>query len=255
MAPLNDARGVQFTAPLAEVRMDKSGDPDAKGQWTFRGHAAVFNRKSHDLGGFRTVIAPGFFTKILDTSPDVHLNREHDMRLLLARTLSSKSKLELREDPYGLHAYARFVKTALAEETAALMDAGVLDQMSFACDIALDRWEEDEGGEITRYLLDCGGLYDVAICAQGAFPQTDSQLLASVHDAGALLASAQEAGRVIRRVQDPDLVASRGETADDGIAQPEVEAEGAADVAGREDRLAALKDLAAARYSAATAVE
>jgi uncharacterized protein len=239
MAPMtSDARGVQFTAPLGDVKMDKSGDPDAKGQWTMRGHAAVFNRRSHDLGGFRTVIEPSFFNQILDTNPDVHLNREHDMRMLLARTLSSKSKLELRVDPYGLHTYARFVKTPLAEETAALMEAGVLDQMSFACDIALDRWEQDENGDITRYLLDCGGLYDVALCAQGAFPQTDSQLIASVHDAGALLASAQEAGRVIRREQDPDLVAARGENGD-GIAS----LEGAADVADeRKARLAALQE-------------
>lgn len=246
MAPLsNDARGIQFTAPLADVKMDKSGDPDAKGQWTFRGHAAVFNRRSHDLGGFRTVIEPSFFNNILDTTPDVHLNREHDMRMLLARTLSTKSRLELRVDPYGLHSFARFVKTPLAEETAVLIEAGVLDQMSFACDIALDRWEQDESGEITRYLLDCGGLYDVAICAQGAFPQTDAQLVASVHDASALLASAQEAGRVIRREQDPDLVAARGETGD-SIAPPE----GAADVADEHRaRLAALQERVEARYA------
>jgi HK97 family phage prohead protease len=243
---------LQFTVPIEGIKFDASGDPDAKGRWTMRGHAAVFNRKSHDLGGFRTVIAPGAFSKILDTNPDVHMVWDHDTRWVLART--KNNSLELREDPYGLHVWARFAKTATADEVATLMEGGFIDQMSFKCDIGADEWTENDQG-ITRTIFEIDGLYDVCVCAQGAFPQTDSQLVASLSSAALDLASAVEAGRVIRREQDPDLVASRGETADDSIADPPVEDEGAADVAGREDRLAALKDLAAARYSAATAVE
>lgn len=248
MAPVTMSRRgeFQFTASLGDVKMDASGDPDAKGRWTMRGHAAVFNRKSHDLGGFRTVIDPGFFNSVLDTNPDVHLVVDHDTRWVLARTRNNS--LELRVDPFGLHTWARFAKTQTAEEIAVLLEGGFIDQMSFACDIALDRWEQDEDGEITRYLLDCGGLYDVTICAQGAFPQTDSQLVASMHDAGSVLASAQEAGRVIRREQDPDLVAARGENGD-SIAPPEVEGEGAADVADHQARLAALQEQAEARFA------
>jgi hypothetical protein len=77
---------MQFTVPIADIKFDASGDPEAKGRWTMRGHAAVFNRTSHDLGGFRTVIAPGAFTKILDTNPDVHLLWDHDTRYVFART-------------------------------------------------------------------------------------------------------------------------------------------------------------------------
>lgn len=234
----------RFTVPLADIKMDASGDPEAKGQWTMRGHAAVFNRLSHDMGGFRVKIQPGFFTKILDSNPDVHLNREHDMRLLLART--KNNSLELREDPYGLHTWARFVKTPLADETATLMDGGYLDQMSFACDIASSTWTEDEQGNITWNLVECEGLYDVTICAQGAFPQTDSQLVASLSDAGSLLASAQEAGLVTKRAE-PDLVAARGETGDD-IAQPG--AEGVAAVADdQQARLTALQESVEARWA------
>jgi hypothetical protein len=228
----------RFTVPLADIKMDASGDPDAKGRWTMRGHAAVFNRLSHDLGGFRVKIHPGFFTKILDSNPDVHLNREHDMRLLLART--KNNSLELREDPYGLHTWARFVKTPLADETAILMQEGVLDQMSFACDIGASEWTDDTEGNVTWNLFECEGLYDVTICAQGAFPQTDSQLVASLNDAGTILASAREAGLITTRAE-PDLVAARGEPGD-GIAQNE----GATAVADdRQERLAALKARAA----------
>ena len=233
----------RFTVPLADVKMDASGDPDAKGRWTMRGHAAVFNRLSHDLGGFKVKIAPGFFTKILDSNPDVHLNREHDMRLVLART--KNNSLELREDPYGLHVWSRFAKTPLADETAILMEGGYIDQMSFACDIGASEWSEDQDGNITRTLFECDGLYDVTVCAQGAFPQTDAQLVASLKDAGSDLASAVEAGHVIRR-DTTDLVAALPGGEGDGIAQPP--AEGASDVADHATRLAAMKEWADAQF-------
>lgn len=161
---------------------------------TMRGHAAVFNRLSHDLGGFKTKIAPGFFTKVLDSNPDVHLVWDHDTRYALSRTRSQKYKLELREDPIGLHVWTRLAPTSYADDLAVLMEGGVIDQMSFATDIAEDEWHEDENG-ITRTLIESGGLYDVTICAQGAFPQTDSGLVTD-------LASAIEAGRVEGRAED-----------------------------------------------------
>jgi len=195
MARNDQERGAfHFAAPLDDVKLDRSGDPDMKGRWTMRGHAAVFNRLSHDLGGFRAKIHPGFFTRVLDGNPDVHLNREHDMRMLLARTRNGS--LELREDPYGLHVWSRFAQTPLADETATLMDGGYLDQMSFACDIDSAEWVEDTDGNITWNLVECGGLYDVTVCAQGAFPQTDSSLVASVKDAQAAFTAAQADGLI-----------------------------------------------------------
>jgi hypothetical protein len=239
---------MQFTVPIADVRFDAAGDPEAKGRWTMRGHAAVFNRTSHDLGGFRTVIAPGAFSKILDTNPDVHLLWDHDTRYVLART--KNNSLELREDPYGLHVWARFAKTQTADEIATLMQGGFIDQMSFACNIGADEWTQDTDGNITRTIFSVDGLFDVTVCAQGAFPQTDAQLVASLNNAGDALASAMEAGRIKTDAPNPDLVASRGESGDD-IA-PEVE--GVADVADdRRARLAALKDTAEQRYAQHTA--
>lgn len=161
---------------------------------TMRGHAAVFNRLSHDLGGFKTKIAPGFFTKVLDQNPDVHLVWDHDTRYTLSRTRSQKYGLEMREDPIGLHVWARMAPVSYADDLAVLMEGGVIDQMSFATDIAKDDWHEDDSG-ITRTLIESGGLYDVTICAQGAFPQTDSRLATD-------LASAIEAGRVEGRAED-----------------------------------------------------
>lgn len=170
---------------------DSGSGPEVR---TMRGHAAVFNRLSHDLGGYRVKIAPGAFTSVLDKNPDVHLVWDHDTRYTLARTRSQKYGLELREDPIGLHVWARMAPVSYADDLAVLMDGGVIDEMSFACDIAADEWHEDDDG-ITRTLLQMDALYDVTICAQGAFPQTDSRLATD-------LASAIEAGRVPGRAQD-----------------------------------------------------
>lgn len=248
--PPNDSRAT-FTAVLPDIECALDG----AGQPTVRGHAAVFNRRSHDLGGFRTMIAPGAFDRVLDTNPDVHLLWDHNTRYTLART--KNKSLELRVDPHGLHVWARMANTPTAHELATLMDGGYVDQMSFACDIGEDEWTEDPDGEITRTIYSVSGLYDVTICAQGAFPQTDAQLVASMKDAGAELAAAVAAGRVIRRAT-PDLAAALGSDGEqegiapgagaDGVAEAE-EPTGATAVAEvRAARLAALQERAEACY-------
>ncbi len=190
--PAEDRGRYLFGGDLTvEEFADSGAGPEVR---TMRGHAAVFNRLSHDLGGYRVKIAPGFFTNVLDENPDVHLVWDHDTRYTLSRTHSAKYKLDLREDPVGLHVWARMAPVSYADDLAVLMEGGVIDQMSFATDIAKDEWHEDESG-ITRTLLESGALYDVTICAQGAFPQTDSSLAAD-------LASAIEAGRVDGRAED-----------------------------------------------------
>lgn len=254
--------GFHFTAPLSDIKMDRSGDPEANGRWTMRGHAAVFNRLSHDLGGFRAKIHSGFFTRVLDGNPDVHLNREHDMRMLLARTRNGS--LELREDPYGLHVWSRFAQTALADETATLMDGGYLDQMSFACDIDSAEWVEDTNGDITWNLIECGGLYDVCVCAQGAFPQTDSTLVASIADAQAAFSKAQADGLIrgvpkgAATISVPDLAATQElDVAPEGVGAGQdtiaQETEGGTGVAARGARdLAAFKAAHGERYARLT---
>lgn len=243
----------KFLAPIADIKCARAGN----GRWTFRGHAAVFNRPSHDLGGFRTVIAPTFFDNVLPQDPPVHLVWDHDTRWVLGYTRNGS--LELTVNERGLQTFAMFPETATAEECATLLAGGYIDQMSFATDIGEDEWTEDEHG-ITRTLHTSAGLYDVTICAQGAFPQTDAQLVASVHDAGTILASAKEAGRVTRREQDPDLVAAAGQgEKQEGVARASAGAEGVAEAHGPEGtdaaaeshraRLAALKERAAARYA------
>jgi HK97 family phage prohead protease len=147
--------------------------------FTIRGHAAVFNRRSHDLGGFTELIAPGFFTRVLDADPDVHALWDHNTERVLARTRNKT--LELREDPIGLHNWMRVAPTSFAADLKVLMQRGDIDQQSFAFTVEKDKWEQDkESGEITRTLVEAKGLYDVTITAQGAYPQTGAQVVRSI---------------------------------------------------------------------------
>jgi uncharacterized protein len=167
------------TVPFITERAADSGDPEVA--FTAKGHASVFGRKSLDLGGFQEVVDPGFFDDVLDSEPDVHLLWDHSTSLALARTRSSKYLLELRTDPRGLHFYAKVAPTTFAADLRILMEGGVIDQASFAFDVAEDRWEirnPDKPDEyVLRTLMKAAALYDVTITAQGAYPQADSQVV------------------------------------------------------------------------------
>lgn len=197
----------------------------------FRGHAAVYDRLSHDLGGFRTRIAPGAFDAVLDQDPDVHMVWDHDTRYVMGRTRNKT--LELRSDPIGLHTWCRLAPVSYVDDLAVLMEGGYIDQMSFACDIGSDTWTES-GDEITRTINEVSALYDVTVCAQGAFPQTDSRLAAD-------LASAIEAGRV----QGPAAAAATSTRESDG--------DTAAAPAGEPDGSVAAPPQVGARIAASTA--
>lgn len=193
--PTAPAQAAHFTFPFSLEQFANSGAEG--GGRIFRGHAAVFDRLSLDLGGYRVKIASGAFEKVLDSNPDVWMNWDHDMRYVMGRTRNNT--LELREDPMGLHTWCRLAPVSYVDDLAVLMEGGYIDQMSFACDIGSDTWTE-EGDEITRTINEVSALYDVTVCAQGAFPQTDSRLAAD-------LASAIEAGRVKGRA---DIAATSG---------------------------------------------
>lgn len=167
------------TTDLDSVETDTSGNPQV--DFIVRGHAAVFNRKSLDLGFFQEIIDAGAFSGVLDADPHVLLLRDHQPGTELASTRSPKFPLELREDPRGLHFYAKVAPTRSAEDLRVLMDGGIVNQASFAFTVARDTWEiKNEGKDnetILRTIHEIDQLFDVTITAMGAYPQTDSQIV------------------------------------------------------------------------------
>jgi hypothetical protein len=150
-------------------------DRDGTDGPVIRGHAAVFDRESHDLGGFTEVLARGAFKRALDDparSSETRALFNHDPNIVLGAVRNNT--LDLREDPRGLHYYAIPPDTQQARDVRALIRDGYVGQSSFAFTVERDRWEERDDGTILRTILEIGSLYDVSPVTYPAYPQTDA---------------------------------------------------------------------------------
>lgn len=174
---------VERGAPLARVEWRESGaGPDMK---TIRGYAAVFNSMSHDLGGFREVIAPGAFADVLARGADVRLLYNHDDGAVMARTKSGT--LELAEDDLGLRIWARvdMADPDVQRVIPKMMRADV-DQMSFAFTVEEDEWDES-GGYPLRTIRSVGELFEVSIVPFPAYEATKAGVYERARSDGRVL--------------------------------------------------------------------
>lgn len=149
---------------LVELRVERDDDDEAV---KITGHAAVFNKLSEDLGGFREKIAPGAFKDALDA--DVRALWNHDRSVVLGRTKSGT--LRLKEDKVGLQVEIDPPDTQAARDLITLMERGDVDQMSFGFRTVDDVWEKVDGENIRT--LKKVELIDVSPVTFPAYPQTD----------------------------------------------------------------------------------
>lgn len=143
----------------------------AAGGMKFKGYAARYQSTSNDLGGFREVLAPGAFDKVLSrrSKPDVILTYNHNADLLLART--SSGTLSLASDEKGLRFSADAPDTQLARDLATLIRRGDLTGASFAFTVSpsAEAWTTDDRGQAIRTIREVQELYDVSIVATPAY--------------------------------------------------------------------------------------
>lgn len=158
-------------APIS-VEAPEEGEDEEKAP-VFRGHAAVFDQESEDLGGFTEVIARGAFRRALGESQDTVALFNHDSNLVLGRT--TNRTLDLREDPRGLHAEFNAPDTQYARDIRELVRRGDVHQMSFAFTVARDDWQERSDGTILRRVLEVDRLHDVSLVTTPAYPQTSAE--------------------------------------------------------------------------------
>jgi len=167
-----------------EAAFDAVEVRDEGGKMQFVGHAAVFDRWSEDLGGFRERIQRGAFRKVLEQDPDVRFLFNHNPDLILARSTvkNGPGALELREDPKGLRCYAELAPTSVATDLRTLVKTGVVSQMSFGFTMrgGTETWTENEDGTVERTIVSFGGLYDVSPVTFPAYAQTDVSMRSSV---------------------------------------------------------------------------
>lgn len=173
------------TFSLTDIQI-RTPNETGDGSYTFTGHAAVYNTPTvlYSCPAFRIVetIAPGAFRDVLATDPDVWLNINHNMDLVMARTnVNGVGGLELSEDATGLRVFAKLDPTvSYIADLAKLMQAGVISQMSFCFTpgetTMLTTTDADgfETDQVTQNSV--AALYDVCACPMGAYSTTDSSV-------------------------------------------------------------------------------
>ena len=134
--PRTPGSGVEFRSTTFEMRAEGDGN-------TFVGYAAMFDSPSQPLP-FTERIAQGAFTRSLgDRRRDIRLYVNHNSDMVLASKKSGT--LRLSEDRMGLRVEADLPDTSYSRDLRALMQAGVVDKMSFGFTIPKggDRWSDD----------------------------------------------------------------------------------------------------------------
>lgn len=167
------------TVPLDTIDWEQAEGGRSE-DYTLRGHAAVFNKLSEDLGGFRELLEPGTFRAALRSQPDVRLLYGHNADSLIPLARTKSGTLELREDSTGLHVWARIAPTSFATDMRTAMQRGDLDQMSFAFTLADngDDWAVTDDGTVVRTIRADGAdqLFDVSVVTYPAYPSTDATM-------------------------------------------------------------------------------
>lgn len=170
---MTENRG-KFTCFFAKPHCEAFAITDGE-RTIIRGYAAKFGAYSEDLGGFRTVIAPGTFDRVLPLA-DCRFLINHDANLLMGRTSSGTLKLSV--DEVGLAFEGVPPSTDLAAHHVESIRRGDMDGCSFTCDIDIDEW--DWSGETPiRTVKSVSALYDVGPVTFPAFASTSVSASAS----------------------------------------------------------------------------
>lgn len=124
--------------------------PDSGGLGTLGGYAAVFNKRSQNLGGFVERVAPEAFNKSLADAVRVVARFNHDDNGLLGTT--DAGTVTLRADGTGLWYDVDLPDTTVGRDVAVLAKRGDLRFSSFAFRTITDEWDVTEDGFPLRTL-------------------------------------------------------------------------------------------------------
>lgn len=168
-----DKRKREVRAFAAEVRVDDGDQPK------IRGHAAIFNKLSSDLGGFKEKIKPGAFKNALAIS-DVRALWNHDPAIVLGR--QKAGTLTLKEDDKGL--YFEIEPPSWAKGYLETIRRGDVTGASFAFVVAEagETWEQKGGEPSIRTIIEIGEVFDVSPVAYPAYVNTDVKVRLASND-------------------------------------------------------------------------
>lgn len=145
----------------------------ADGKRTLAGHAAVFDKLSVKMFGFREVIRKGTFVESL-AQDDIRALWNHDTNIVLGR--NKAGTLRLAEDDKGLGVEIDLPDTQAGRDAQISIERGDVTQMSFAFRTKTggDKWFEEDGED--RRELTAAQLFEVSPVTFPAYPDTDVSL-------------------------------------------------------------------------------
>jgi HK97 family phage prohead protease len=135
------------------------------------GMAAVFNKRSDNLGGFREIIEPGAFD---DTDmSDVRGLFNHDSNYVLGRNKSETLRLVRNENGLGYEIDMPDTQT-IRDLVLAPIERGDVDQSSFGFIVGQgnDSWDENDDGVLIRTIHKIRQLFDVSPVTFPAYQDT-----------------------------------------------------------------------------------
>lgn len=146
---------------------------DSDGPGVLAGYAAVYNKRSRDLGGFIEQIASTAFAKSLKDGADVVARYNHRDEGLLGRvssgTLRLGGSIAGHDVKVGLPYEVDLPDTTTGRDLAVLAKRGDVYQSSFAFQTVKDQWDETDDGYPLRTLVEVK-LIDVAPVNDPAYP-------------------------------------------------------------------------------------
>lgn len=162
--------------------------PDAEASLLqVRGYASVTEQpyEMWDMfGPYTEVVSADAFLVTLARTPDVQLNYQHGkVGTMMARTTvtDGEGSLRLTSDGTGLLAEANpLMSLSTTQDMVALMNAGLLTEMSFAFSITRGAWNAD----YTEYRIHEVDIHrgDVSLVNYGANPATSVDVIRSTDD-------------------------------------------------------------------------
>ncbi len=182
----------RFTAGSVEVRTRGS-------KMVIEGHAAVFDKRSQNLGGFVETVQRGAFTKTLKEA-DVRALLNHDANFVLGRNVAGT--LDLAEDESGLYYRIDPPDTTFARDLMVSMERGDISQSSFAFRTIEDDWGLTEQEFPLRTLMQVA-LVDVSPVTYPAYLDAESGVGGRSH---ALAGLAKRSGLEIADLADVDAI-------------------------------------------------
>jgi HK97 family phage prohead protease len=169
-------RSIERRFVTSDVELRMSG-----GKTYIEGYAAVFNKRSGNLGGFVEVVETSAFTKTVNDGADVRALFNHNPNYILGR--SKAGTLDLAIDSTGLHYRALAPDVSYARDLAVLLERGDVSQSSFAFYNINDSWDETEDQTPQRHLREVG-LVDVSPVVYPAYEDATSGVIREAAVAG-----------------------------------------------------------------------